>query len=102
MVLPQGLLNNEHHGLKSAWTRIALEGAAHGVGGVSIPEGAQEMAGFGPQCHSLVDKLEVSQRLDSMVSEVFFNLNYSVILCESVKLYGDEIEMAWFYILSHS
>lgn len=54
---------------------MAQEGA-----GISIPEGAQEMTECGPQCRGLVGKVVVGQRLDSMVPEIFSNLNDSVIL----------------------
>lgn len=30
-------------------------------------------------CHGLVDKMEISQRLDSSIFEIFSNLNYSVV-----------------------
>lgn len=40
----------------------------------------QETTGCDTQCRGLIDKMVISQRLDSMILEVFSNLNDSVIL----------------------
>lgn len=37
------------------------------------------MSGFGTHCHGLVVKVVISHRLDSMIPEVFSDLNSSVI-----------------------
>lgn len=56
----------------------ALEWTTQEGGGVTIPAGVQERSGHGTQCQGPLDKLVFGQRLDSMISEVFSNLNDSV------------------------
>lgn len=45
----------------------------------TIPGGVQETAGLDTLSHGLVGNVVISQRLDLMISEVFTNLNDSMI-----------------------
>ncbi|KAJ7427165.1 hypothetical protein WISP_09242 [Willisornis vidua] len=58
----------------------ALEQAAQGDDGVTLPGDVQEMTGCGTLCHYLVDNVVSGQRLYSMIVDEFSNLNVSVIL----------------------
>lgn len=51
----------------------------HWNGGVTIPGGVEGKAACGTQCHHMIYKVVVSQRLDLMISEVFYNLGDCVI-----------------------
>lgn len=52
-----------------------------GGGGVIMPEGFEEMTGYGTWCHmALIDKAVFSQRWDLMILEVFSNLIDSMFL----------------------
>jgi len=57
----------------------ALAQAAQGGGGVPIPGGVQKACGCGTWGHGLAGVVGLGGWLDSMISEVFSNLNDSVI-----------------------
>lgn len=63
-----------------------MEHAAQGDGGVAITRSVQEMTDCGTQSCGSVDMAVFGQRLDSMIPEVFSNLNGSVILSNSALL----------------
>lgn len=48
--------------------------------GVTFPGSAQETPGCGTLCYGLVDKVVIVPRLDSMILDIYSNLNYSMIL----------------------
>ena len=58
----------------------ALEQAAQGSGGVTIPAGVQKTCRCGISGHGLVGIVVLGGRLDLMILEVFSNLNDSMIL----------------------
>ena len=58
----------------------ALEQAAQGGGGVTIPGGVQKMCKCGTSGHGLAGMVVLGGWLDSMILEVFSNLNESMIL----------------------
>lgn len=59
---------------------LALEQAAQGGSGLTIPGRVQEMTGCDTYCCGLVGKVAFSQRLDLMALEVFSKLIDSVVL----------------------
>lgn len=64
-----------------------MEQAAQGGDRVTIPGGVQETSGHDTWCYGRVDRVVIGQRLDSMILEVFSNLNDSVTLGFSVILF---------------
>lgn len=59
---------------------LALEWAALGGGGVTIPGRPDESPGRGTECYGLIDMMVLGHQLGSMVLEIFFKLNESMIL----------------------
>jgi len=58
----------------------ALEQAAQGSGGITIPGGVQKMCRSGSSGHGWAGMVVLGWRLDLMILEVFSNLNDSMIL----------------------
>ena len=59
----------------------ALDQAAQGGGGVTIPGGIQKMCRCGTSGHGLAGTGVLGWRLDLIILEVFSNINISMILC---------------------
>jgi len=60
-----------------------LELAAQGSGGVAIPGGVQKTCGHGTAGCVLAGMVGLGWRMDSMILEVFSNLNDSVTKCST-------------------
>lgn len=58
----------------------ALELATQGVGEVTIPGGVEEMIGHGTECCGCIGIVMFSQRLGSMILEIFSSLMEFMIL----------------------
>lgn len=78
---PQYVLSQARHNNMKDSTIFSLVYSIvkHWNGGVSIPGGVEVKTAHGSHCHHMVWKV-VSQRLDLIISEVYYNLCDSVIL----------------------
>ncbi|KAJ7411439.1 hypothetical protein BTVI_49930 [Pitangus sulphuratus] len=70
---PHSNLPVHEESTRGSQSNQALEWAAQGSGGLSVPGDFEDETGCGTQCHSLVTTVVVDQRLDLMISEVLSN-----------------------------